>query len=174
MTLRTRHFPHKKTPFFTLFILSRTSDNTISQNIGGTNAWAVPHLKLWGDRPPSPPYVSAPGCSAIFSRVEHWKSALSFDMTASNTRLCNCRHHTIEPIVGAAFKKKSVRTSTGPEILLFERFKHKWQFVDRDNFMAARKAVKHGMQWKLWWTNFIFKSWNFPRKIFELEEPREL
>src|SRR6218665_3537486 len=43
------------TPFFTLFILSRASDNTTSLNIGGTNAWAVPHLKYLGDRPPSPP-----------------------------------------------------------------------------------------------------------------------
>src|SRR6218665_1506821 len=41
--------------FFTLFILSHTSDNTTSLNIGGTNAWAVPHLKFWGDRPLSPP-----------------------------------------------------------------------------------------------------------------------
>src|SRR6218665_1538682 len=49
------HFLTRKPPFFTLFILSRTSDNTASQNIGGTNAWAVPHLKFWGDRPPSPP-----------------------------------------------------------------------------------------------------------------------
>src|SRR6218665_553904 len=45
----------KKNTFITLFILSRTSDNTTSQNIGETNAWAVPHLKLWGARPPSPP-----------------------------------------------------------------------------------------------------------------------
>ena len=28
---------------------------TTSLNIGGTNAWAFPHLKFWGDRPPSPP-----------------------------------------------------------------------------------------------------------------------
>src|SRR6218665_1713092 len=35
-----------KNTFFTLFILSRASDNTTSQNIGGTDAWAVPHLKL--------------------------------------------------------------------------------------------------------------------------------
>ena len=43
------------TPFFTLFVLSCASDNTTSQNIGGTDAWAVPHLTFWGDRPPSPP-----------------------------------------------------------------------------------------------------------------------
>src|SRR6218665_1725466 len=49
------HFLIRKTQFFTLFMLSRTSDNTTSQNIGGTNAWAVPHLKFWGDRSPQSP-----------------------------------------------------------------------------------------------------------------------
>src|SRR6218665_820084 len=44
------------TPFFTLFVLSRESENTTSQNIGGTDAWAVPPPQiLGGDRPPSPP-----------------------------------------------------------------------------------------------------------------------
>src|SRR6218665_2990156 len=45
----------KKTPIFTRFILSRASENTTSQNIGGTDAWAVPHLKFLGDRPPNTP-----------------------------------------------------------------------------------------------------------------------
>ena len=51
------HFLTRKPPFFTLFIPSRTSDNTTSQNIGGTNAWAVPPPQIFfgGDRPPSPP-----------------------------------------------------------------------------------------------------------------------
>src|SRR6218665_2786315 len=34
----------------------------------------------------------------------------------------------------------TIRTSTSPEILIFgayRDFKHKWQFIDRDNFMAA-------------------------------------
>src|SRR6218665_2356768 len=50
------HFLTRKTQFFTLFMLSRTSDNTNSQNIGGTNAWAVPppHI-LGGTVPPVPP-----------------------------------------------------------------------------------------------------------------------
>ena len=48
-------FPHNKTTFFTLFMLSRTSDNTTSQNIvGGRMHGPSPHLKLWGDRPPVP------------------------------------------------------------------------------------------------------------------------
>src|SRR6218665_2474 len=45
--------------FFTLFVLSRTSDNTTSQNIGGTDAWAVPHLKFLG-RPSPVSLVSSP------------------------------------------------------------------------------------------------------------------
>ena len=62
-------FPHKNNhyvyfrkeflydTFLTLFVLSRASDNTrpTSQNIGGTDAWAVPHLKFLGGPFPSPP-----------------------------------------------------------------------------------------------------------------------
>src|SRR6218665_3766167 len=51
------------TPVFTHFVLSHASNNTTSRNIRGTDTWAVPHLKLWGDRPRSPPYVSAHGCA---------------------------------------------------------------------------------------------------------------
>src|SRR6218665_3967239 len=50
------HFLTRKPSFFTLFILSRTSDKTTSQNIGGTNAWAVPPTSNFGGTvPPSPP-----------------------------------------------------------------------------------------------------------------------
>ena len=48
-------FLTRKTPFFTLFILSRTSDYTTSQNIGGTDGWTFPHLKFWGGPSPSSP-----------------------------------------------------------------------------------------------------------------------
>src|SRR6218665_413429 len=62
-------FLTRKTPFKTLFILSRASDNTASQNIGGKNAWAVPHHKLWGTVPPVPPrfspLVSSPRRSGV-------------------------------------------------------------------------------------------------------------
>src|SRR6218665_3327375 len=55
------HFLTRKTPFFTLFILSRTSDNTTSQNIGGGPMHGPsPHLKFWGDRPPQSPPRSPP------------------------------------------------------------------------------------------------------------------
>src|SRR6218665_2280773 len=46
------HFLIRKTQFFTLFMLSRTSDNTTSKNIGGANG---PPPKIGGDRPPVPP-----------------------------------------------------------------------------------------------------------------------
>src|SRR6218665_3650273 len=40
--------------FTTHFLLSpHTSENTTSRNIGGTDAWAVPHLKFWGTVPQS-------------------------------------------------------------------------------------------------------------------------
>src|SRR6218665_3128348 len=43
------HFLTRKPPFFTLFILSRTSDNTSSQNIGGGPMHGPsPHLKFLG------------------------------------------------------------------------------------------------------------------------------
>src|SRR6218665_1168938 len=44
-----------KTIFFTLFVLSRASDNTTSLNIGGTNAWAVPYLTFLGRPSPQSP-----------------------------------------------------------------------------------------------------------------------
>src|SRR6218665_2634211 len=49
------HFLTRKTQFFTLFMLSRTSDNTTSQNIGGTNAWAVPPPQIFGGTVPQSP-----------------------------------------------------------------------------------------------------------------------
>ena len=42
------------TLFFNQFVLCHASNNTISPNIGRTDAWTVPHLKFWGNRPPIP------------------------------------------------------------------------------------------------------------------------
>src|SRR6218665_2023220 len=53
------HFLTRKTQFFTL---SRTSDNTTSQNIGGTNAWAVPPTQILGGTVPPVPLCLRP-CS---------------------------------------------------------------------------------------------------------------
>ena len=81
--------------------------------------------------------------------------ALCFDTTASNTGhrsgACSileeklgkdlpflaCHHHIMELVVGAAFEKTSIGVSTGPEILLFKRFREKWRLIDRNNFKPA-------------------------------------
>src|SRR6218665_3128688 len=51
------HFLTRKTKLFTLFMLSRRPHNPSSQNMGGGGPMhgRSPHLKFWGDRPPSPP-----------------------------------------------------------------------------------------------------------------------
>src|SRR6218665_2653795 len=57
------------TPFyFTLFVLSRAFDNTTSQNIGGTDSWAVPTSNFLGGPPPSPPR-SPPLQGAVYYNV---------------------------------------------------------------------------------------------------------
>src|SRR6218665_3416902 len=54
------------TPLFNLFVLSRASDNTTSQNIGGTDA----NLKFFGGTvPPVPTYVSAPVIRPVYTML---------------------------------------------------------------------------------------------------------
>src|SRR6218665_3357901 len=48
-------FLTRKTPFFTLFMLSGISDNTTSKNIGGTDAWAPPPTSNFGGTVPQSP-----------------------------------------------------------------------------------------------------------------------
>src|SRR6218665_1289684 len=54
------HFLTRKTQFFTLFMLSRTSDNTTSQNIGGPMHGRSPHLSFFGGASPQSPTRSPP------------------------------------------------------------------------------------------------------------------
>src|SRR6218665_2232479 len=70
------HFLTRKPPFFTLFILSRTSNNTTSQNIGEDQCMGRPHLKFWGDRPPQSPLGLRP-CLFLHSTRSHFKSVFS-------------------------------------------------------------------------------------------------
>jgi len=57
------HFLTRKTQFFTLFMLSRTSDNTTSQNIGGGDqCMGGPPTSSFGGGPS--PQVSAPAYKA--------------------------------------------------------------------------------------------------------------
>src|SRR6218665_2652182 len=55
------HFLTRKIQFFTLFMLSRTSDNTTPQNIGGDQCMGGPPTSNFGgDRPPQSPPRSPP------------------------------------------------------------------------------------------------------------------
>src|SRR6218665_600564 len=49
------HFLTRKPPLFTLFILSRTSDNTASQNIGGDQCMGRPPTSNFGGPSPQSP-----------------------------------------------------------------------------------------------------------------------
>src|SRR6218665_3950866 len=76
-----------KTPFFTLFILSRASDNTISLNIGGPRQGSSPYLKFWrGTVPPVPPRSPPLLCALVtinttyavyFFLIHHCTNSLS-------------------------------------------------------------------------------------------------
>ena len=81
--------------------------------------------------------------------------ALCFDTTASHTGrhagACTlveqgldknpiflaCCHHIMELVVGAAFEKTAIGVSSGPEILIFKRFKDCWVLVDQEKFQVA-------------------------------------
>src|SRR6218665_3729051 len=54
-------FLTRKTPFFTLFILSRASDNTTPLNIEGDQCMGRPPTSNFLGTVPQSPYVPAPG-----------------------------------------------------------------------------------------------------------------
>src|SRR6218665_156274 len=73
---KNNHYFRKEFPydtFFTLFVLSRTSDNTTSLNIGETDAWVVPHLKYLGGPSPSPPRPPPLGPGFVGPLPENFK-----------------------------------------------------------------------------------------------------
>lgn len=95
--------------------------------------------------------------SAVLNSLDEWGlsarvAALCFDTTASNTGLhsgaCTlieqglqkdllyfaCRHHVMELICGAAFEAALGSASTGPDILLFKRFRDHWPFIDQTTY----------------------------------------
>ena len=44
----------EKNLFYSFYTFAHIRQHYFSKYWGGTNAWAVSHLKLWGDRPPVP------------------------------------------------------------------------------------------------------------------------
>lgn len=94
--------------------------------------------------------------TAVFETVESWGitdqvKCLSFDTTSVNTGLRNgacalleqklqknmlwmaCRHHVFEIMLEAVIIK-SLGVSSGPDILLFKRFKNSWSSVNQGSF----------------------------------------
>src|SRR6218665_3158422 len=53
------------TPFLRQVVLCLTSHNSTSENIGGTDAWAVPHLNFLGEDRTSAPLSLRP-CERVF------------------------------------------------------------------------------------------------------------
>lgn len=100
---------------------------------------------------------------AIVGCLDDWNirdrvQALSFDTTSSNTGVNNgactlvekligrdlihlaCRHHMMEIVAEKVFAACNI-PSTGPDILLFKRFKDHWQFIDQDRFEVSTNDI---------------------------------
>ena len=95
--------------------------------------------------------------NAVFASLDDWGltnrvQGMSFDTTASNTGhtlgACTflqqklgrgllhfaCHHHILEILVSKVFAECFTSASTGPDILLFQRFKKNWRWVITDQF----------------------------------------
>ena len=96
---------------------------------------------------------------AVVDALKDWNLedrivGLSFDTTSSNTGRHSgacviieqklgkdllhfaCRHHILELVAGAAFTTLLGSTS-GPEVLLFKRFKKQWEFLDHSKYSTG-------------------------------------
>lgn len=94
---------------------------------------------------------------AVANILKDWRltekiSAMSFDTTAANTGHINgtcailekklskkllwlaCRHHILEVICAEVFKKTFGGSTTGPDVLLFKRFKTFWPKIRQAEF----------------------------------------
>ena len=97
--------------------------------------------------------------NAVYQALKDWgvqdsAQALCFDTTSANTGRVNgacvmieqllsrdllclaCRHHILELIAAAAFKKV-LPSSSSPNIQLFKRFKDNWEFIDQAKYEDA-------------------------------------
>jgi len=95
--------------------------------------------------------------SAIYDTLKEWSlldkvQAFVFDTTASNTGRLNgachlleqkldrdilylaCRHHVYEIVLQGVFTEVKLATSTGPDILLFKKFRKEWNTIDTNSY----------------------------------------
>lgn len=98
--------------------------------------------------------------------VDDWKLrdqiiGMCFDTTSSNTGVYNgachlfeekmnkkllnfaCRHHFHEVIIADVFKG-CMGTTSGPDVLLFKRFREEWNKIDKTNMDLSARFIKEG------------------------------
>src|SRR6218665_763273 len=95
------HFLTRKPSFFTLFMLSRTSYNTTSQNIGGDQCMGCPPTSNFGGTVPQSPLGLRPCARVMPSQYPHasdWLYALP--ISASSLRLDD---ETVRVAIGLRF-----------------------------------------------------------------------
>jgi len=102
--------------------------------------------------------------SAVIQTLKEWNVeqrviGMCFDTTSSNTG-CNvgtctkleqklgrdllhfaCRHHIMELLAGAAFGV-CLGSTSGPEVLLFKRFKDQWSFIDQKMYSTSADVAE--------------------------------
>jgi hypothetical protein len=94
--------------------------------------------------------------SAVARVIEEWGlvdhiSTMCFDTTASNSGRRNgacvlleqklnkdmlhlaCRHHIFEIVLASVFER-SMGQSSGPDVAIFKRFQHAWQFINHSEY----------------------------------------
>src|SRR6218665_2062849 len=76
------------------FVLSRASHNTTSPNIGGTDAWAAPHLKFGGTVHPVPSKSPPMGATAIMAKILEITGHRAYIHSMSVYTLCPIKKHT--------------------------------------------------------------------------------
>lgn len=104
--------------------------------------------------------TSKPQVEQIFNTLSDWGVlrniiGLSFHTTASNTGIINgvctllqqkfnkylltfaCQHHVFEIIIGEVFTKLIEKTSSGPDIAIFQRFRNQWNKIDHTIYQSG-------------------------------------
>ena len=76
-----------RTFFYSVHPFARIRQHYFSK-YWGSNAWAVPPPKIWGDRPPSPPR-SPPLVASLFGRCARVPYT-----TSTRTKYCRWKYHT--------------------------------------------------------------------------------
>lgn len=110
--------------------------------------------------PQMPSWTGYEISSAVYDTLQKWSlldkvQAFVFDTTASNTGRLNgacilleqslereilflaCRHHIFELVLQGVFSEVKLFPMTGPDILLFKRFQHAWENIEKSKFSTS-------------------------------------